>query len=242
MLAQSTESALVNLFETVTRLFSRADALAQPELLVEHLQTLGVVWAVVFLILGLMCLLNGYKFYRVATISFALLLGSFAGYWLGQKLQAPAFVIAGCVGLLMAVLAFPLMKYAVAVFGGIVGAFLGANIWAGLAHALSQTGNSVLVPEAHWAGALLGLVVCGMLAFVLFELSVMLLTSVSGATIAVFGALALLLSFEPWQDTISRGLTGSQVVVPMLVIVPAAIGLVLQETWGRSAAAAGKKE
>ncbi len=70
-----------------------------------------------------------------------------------------------------------------------------------------------------------------MLAFILFKLSIVLFTSVSGATIAVLGGLALLLSFDPWQETIRSGLTASQMVIPLLVFVPAVIGLILQESW-----------
>lgn len=242
LLAQNTanQTPLVNLFETVVGLFSRADTLAQPAELVERLGALSVVWAVVFIIVGLMCLLNGYKFYKVATVALALFLGAFAGYWLGQKIEAP-FIIAGCMGILMAVTAFPLMKYTVAMFGGLAGAFIGANLWTGFSAAINKASNAGLPVDAYWIGALVGLLLCGMLAFVLFKLSIELFTSVSGATIAVFGAIALLLSFEPWRDSVSRGLTASQLVVPLLVLVPALIGLILQETWTASAGA-GEKE
>lgn len=68
-----------------------------------------------------------------------------------------------------------------------------------------------------------------MLAFILFKLSVVLFTSVSGSTVAVMGALALLLSFEPWRETVTQGLMANQLVIPLLVAVPAAIGLIMQE-------------
>lgn len=236
-LAQTTtQNPLVNLFETVVQLFSRADTLAQPQQLVEHLTALSVVWAVVFIVVGVMCLLNGYKFYRAVTVALALLIGAFAGYWLGQKIEAP-FIVAGCLGALLAVSALPLMKYAVAVFGGLAGAFVGANLWSGFVAAMNKAAGSTMPADAYWIGALVGLLVCGMLAFVLFKLSIELFTSVSGATIAVLGAIALLLSFEPWRATISQGLTASQLVVPLLVFVPALIGLILQETWGTEAKA-----
>jgi hypothetical protein len=229
-LAVENQSPLKNLFDTVTAMFSRPDTLAQPEALVEHLQALSVVWAVVFLIVGLMCMLNGYRFYRIATVAIALLIGLFAGYWMGEQIEAP-FIVAGCMGLLLGAMAFPLMKFAVAVFGGVAGAFIGANLWAGIASALNQATTTEIPVDAYWIGALIGLMLCGMLAFILFKLSIVLFTSVSGATIAVLGGLALLLSFEPWHDTIKSGLTASQLVVPLLVFVPAVIGLILQESW-----------
>lgn len=229
-LAQNSQTPLQNLFETVTAMFSSPDALAQPETLVENLQALSVVWAVVFLIVGLLCMLNGYRFYRISTVAIALLIGLFAGYWIGEQIQAP-FIVAGCMGLLLAAVAFPLMKFAVAIFGGITGAFVGANLWAGIASALNKAADTEIPVDAYWIGALVGLMLCGMLAFILFKLSIVMFTSVSGATIAVLGGLALLLSFDPWNETVKSGLTASQLVVPLLVFVPAVIGLILQETW-----------
>lgn len=231
---ESMSEAVRNFFDTVAGMFSRGDALAQPEHVIAHLQTLGAVWAVVFVIVGALCMFNGYKFYKLATISVALFLGMFAGYWFGGKIGAP-YIVAGCLGVLLATLAFPLMKYAVAIFGGMAGAFVGANLWAGLAHAINKIASdggearSVIPAGEYWLGALIGLLICGMLAFILFKLSVVMFTSVSGSTIAMMGVLALLLSFEPWRDTVADGLKSSQLVIPLLVFVPAAIGLILQE-------------
>jgi len=231
----SMSEAVKNFFDTVAGMFSRGDALAQPEHIIKHLQTLGAVWAVLFVIVGVLCMFNGYKFYKIATVSVALLLGMFTGYWFGGKIGAP-YIVAGCLGVLLATLAFPLMKYAVAMFGGLTGAFVGANMWAGIAHAVNKIASEgaevpreVIPAGEYWLGAMLGLLIFGMLAFILFKLSVVMFTSVSGSTIAVMGVLALLLSFEPWRETVAEGLKANQLVIPLLVFVPAAIGLVLQE-------------
>jgi hypothetical protein len=241
ILAQTTESAaqaksravydsLTHFFETVLGLFSRGDALAQPESVVQHLQTLGAVWAVIFLLAGLLCLYNGSHYYRASTIALAFVIGSIFGYWLGRQIEAP-LIVAGCVGLLLAVVAFPLMKYAVALLGGLAGAFVGANLWSGFAHAINDAQQATLVaPEAYWVGALVMLIICGMSAFILFKLSIVLFTSVSGSTVAVLGGLALLLSFEPVRASVTEGLVASRVVVPLLVIVPALIAFVLHQS------------
>jgi len=232
-------SSLTNLYERVLAIFSRGDALAQPDAVVEQLQTLGIVWALVFLIAGILCLINGSNHYRITTILMAFVLGSFVGYWLGARVDAP-LVVAGCVGLLLAVTAFPLMKYAVALLGGLAGAFIGGNLWSGFAHAINDAQNTTVVsPEAYWVGALIMLIVCGMLAFMLFKLSIVLFTSVSGATIAVMGGLALLLSFEPARDNVARSLTASQIVLPLLVFVPAAIGFILHESYAMASGGGG---
>jgi len=235
------QSPLANLFETMTGLFSRADMLAQPDTLIEQLQALSIVWAIVFLIVGITCMINGYKFYKIATVGIAMLVGAFAGYWLGRHIEAP-FVIAACLGLLMAVTSWPLMKYAVALLGGLAGAFVGANLWAGIASALNQGAEMAVPVNAYWIGALVGLLIFGMLAFVLFKLSIVLFTSVSGSTIAVLGAIALLLSFEPWRAPVTEQLTANQLIVPLLVLVPAVIGLIVQEAWKTPAPAGGGRD
>ncbi|WP_428389710.1 hypothetical protein [Mucisphaera sp.] len=235
LLAQSASSSsaaaeeqgpLENLFETVLAVFSRGDTLARPEELIANLQALSVVWAIMFIVLGITCLMNGFKFYKVMTIGLALLLGMFFGYWVGAFVEAP-YIVAGCLGLIAAVLAGPMMKYAVALFGGLAGAFLGANLWSGLTLAINQA-NGAALPEAHWVGALIGLLVFGMLAFIVFDMSVMVFTAVAGATFAVIGGLALIMSFEPWRETVSNTLIESSVTVPLLVTVPALVGLIMQ--------------
>lgn len=232
---QSMTEAIRNFFDTVAGMFSKGDALAQPDHVISHLQSLGAVWSVVFVVVGVLCMFNGYRFYKLATIAVSLLLGMFIGYWFGGKIGSP-YVVAGCVGILLATLAFPLMKYAVALFGGLTGAFIGANLWTGLADAVNKIaseGSAVpkeIVPASeYWLGALLGLLIFGMLAFILFKMSVVMFTSVSGSTVAMMGVLALLLSFKPWHDTVAEGLRASQLVIPLLVFVPALIGFIMQE-------------
>jgi hypothetical protein len=227
-------------FEAMTTILGRGDALTDPKTLIQGLESLGLVWAVVLTTLGLLCMFNGYRWHKLATVTTALLLGLFAGYWLGKMLNAP-FVVAGCLGSLLFVVAFPLMKYMVAALGGLAGAFLGANLWAGIAKemqkaAVERAGGPVsadtllLDPQMYWVGALIGLLVCGMLAFVLWKLSIVVYTSVSGSTLAVIGILALLLGVDSIAGPVATGLQASHLVVPLLVFVPAAIGLILQET------------
>ena len=215
-------------FEVITNVFSRFDALAHPEHLIEPLQKLPVVWGIVFLITGLICLLEGYKFYKVVTVVLALTIGGFAGYSMGKHIRAE-FIVAGCAALLFAVVCFPLMKYAVAAMGGLVGAFLGANSWTAVATLVTK-GDPATATQHYWVGALVGLVLCGMLAFILWKLSIVLFTSVSGSTLAVIGGVGLLLQVPSFRDAISSNLkTAHVVVVPLLVAVPAIIGLILQE-------------
>jgi hypothetical protein len=176
------------------------------------------------------CLLQGFKLYKWVVVAIALITGVVTGYRLGQVVQAEV-IVAGCLGVLLAVMAWPMMKYAVAIAGGIAGAFLGANAYAAMALEATRHGNA-MDPDRAWMAALAGLMVLGLLSFILFDLSVVLFTTVSGSILAVLGIFALLLQVPGWQDTIVKGIVDKPVVMPLLVMVPALIGLILQQQRG----------
>lgn len=232
-LAQSSAPP-ANVLDVLNQVFSRADTLAHPQALTQTLQSLSLVWALVFVVAGLVALLNGYRLHRWVIVITALLLGVLAGYWVGQKINS-AYVVAGCVGILAAVTCFPLMKYAVAALGGLAGAFVGANAWTSIARAAASPQNVESIAANYWVGALMGLIIFGMLSFVLFKLSVIFITTISGSTLAVLGATALLLQIPAWRVPVSEHITAHAAVLPLLVGVPALIGLILQQSWGTPA-------
>jgi len=231
ILAQSTAPADQNTRTVVPHLFDRLDALAHPDQLVPMLEQVGWVIASIFIAVGVLCMLQGYKLYKGVVMLAALVVGVAVGYRLGQHIQAEA-IVAGCLGVLLAVVAWPTMKYAVAVCGGLAGAFLGANAWTACAEHLAATGGAALPADQYWAGALIGLVLFGLLSFILFELSVVLFTSVSGSLLAVMGIVALLLQVPAWRGAIGDAIAANPLVMPLLVVVPAAVGLVLQYQFG----------
>lgn len=75
----------------------------------------------------------------------------------------------------------------------------------------------------------MGLLLFGMLAFILFKITVVMFTSVSGSTIAVLGGVALLLQIERFEATIAESISAHAMILPILVLVPAVIGFILQE-------------
>jgi len=230
MLTMLADAGSRNFFEIMARIFSRIDTLAHPKDLTQDLQALSIVWAIIFLAAGVTCMLQGFKFYKTVTVILAAFMGLILGYVLGKRIHAE-YIVAGCLALLFAVGCFPLMKYAVALMGGLVGSFLGANAWTAIS-TLDKTSNGVAMAQNYWVGALIGLIICGMLAFILFKLSVVLFTSVSGATIAVMGGVALLLQVPNWQGPINSSISAHAAIVPLLVFVPAVIGLILQHAKG----------
>lgn len=214
------------------KIFQRIDALAHPETMIDTLgQTTWVVGAI-FLAVGLLCILQGYRLYKGVVLLTALGLGIVLGYKLGQHIKAEV-IVAGCLGVLLAVVAWPFMKFAVAICGGLAGAFLGANAWSAFATHLNSTSSSIdLPPDAYWAGALTGLIFFGLLSFILFELSVVMFTSVSGSVLAVMGIIALLLQVTAWREAITDSLKANPLVMPTIIVVPAIIGLVIQYHFG----------
>jgi len=215
----------------IPRIFNRLDTLAHPDNLVTTLEQAGVVLSSIFVAIGLLCLLQGYRLYKGVVLLLALVIGLAIGWQLGTRIQAE-IIVAGCCGVLLAVVAWPLMKYAVTVCAGLAGAFIGANVWSSLASQMNTAGGVGLDPNSYWAGALMGLILFGMLGFVLFKLSVVVFTSVSGSTLAVLGIIALLLQIPAWQQSIGEAIRANPMIIPILVAVPAVVGLVLQQQMG----------
>jgi len=116
------------------------------------------------------------------------------------------------------VLAWPLMRYSAALFGGLAGAFAGANIW-------TAAGAD---PSLHHFGAIIGLVVIGMLAFLTFRSVVIVLTSVGGAVLFVLGAMALLVHISSFRNGLLNGIADNPMIIPVVAGCAALIGAVIQ--------------
>lgn len=228
--ASSTSSFFVQVTTAIANLFGKMDGLAHPKELMKVLQDLPVAMAGVLLAVGLVCLLAGCKVYRSVVILIAALTGLVVGFQLGAVVDAE-LIVAVCLGVLLAVVAWPLMKYAVAIAGGLAGAFMGANAWTAAMAVVYRHEAHPPTVDAHWVGALVGLMMLGLLSFILFEISVLLFTSISGAVLALMGTLALLLQIPAFHDTIEQGIHNAA-ILPMMVVVPTVIGIVFQHHHG----------
>ncbi len=133
----------------------------------------------------------------------------------GQDLMI-VMSISGAV--LMGILAWPLLKYAVAACGGLVGFVIGMVVWAYCDQPLNLA----------WAGGLVGLAVLGMMSFVLFKTTVILFTSIEGAGMFVFGTCALLMHYAPWEKQVSTSLDTKPILLPLVIGTMAAIALFWQ--------------
>lgn len=195
------------------------------------LAALNAIQAILLLAAGLLCLLQGWKVFKVIVIVNAAILGTLAGGYLGRLLPgANTPLIAGLAGaLLFGVLAWPLMKYAVSVMGGLVGAFLGYAVWL---YAATAAGQEQIAAYA-WAGALIGLIALGLLAFVIFRLVVEIFTAFQGALLTVAGIVALLLMHESLRDKLTGAFESNEYLLPLVICVPGVIGFAFQETAAR---------
>jgi hypothetical protein len=207
--------------------FKRMDLLADPERLLEMLMDVPLVAGCMIVVVGALCVLNGYRWHKWVVIILALMLGLGIGHVLSQRM-GQSVVVAIALGVLFATIATPMLRWTVAIFGGLTGAFLGAHAWT-LANA--EPAN------AQWAGACMGFIAMALLSFVVFRLVVVAFTSIGGGAMVVLGSITLLLHVPAWQDGVRRGLTDNQHLIPLLVTVAAVAGFVIQESRIRGSSA-----
>jgi len=170
------------------------------------------------IIVGIVYLLFGYQIFKAVVLINAAVVGAYIGAYLGQ--EGDAATIGGVIcAVAAAAIAWPTMKYAVAIMGGLFGALLGASIWRGVN----------LDPNLIWAGALMGLAGFGMVSFIVFRGSVMMYTSLQGAFMMVFGILGLIYQYSDGAKQVSEHLKIQPVLLPAAIFIPALLGLIFQQ-------------
>lgn len=199
----------------------------------DHLQNLPAWEGAVLLLAGLIYMIWGWKIFKIlVTANLAV-----AGFFLGQMVTTlilsaqqhpPAStnwpIWGGLIGAaVLAILAWPLMKFAVSLMGAVAGALGGSHLWLYLAQTYKPEWA-----QYSWVGGLIGLLLLGVLAFVIFRAIIMLFTSLQGAALAVAGAICLLLHIEAWHDPVRAKLLHSHHLLPLLIIIPAAVGFIYQ--------------
>lgn len=212
-------------FAVLTEQFRKGmDVLMRPEDLADALTQINIVWAGVMIVLGIICTFQGYKWRKTVVLILAALCGLWAGSALGSELGSGAMVAALALAMLFAIIALPLMKFTVAFFGGLAGAFLGANLWSMLAPPDQQASVQL--------GAVIGLIAMGMLAFIAFRVVVIVFTSIVGSTLLVLGMLSLFVGLGLWQGDLGSTMSNNRLIVPLIVAVIGLIGGVIQQGGG----------
>jgi hypothetical protein len=189
---------------------------AQTDLL-QWCQNMGPGEATALIIGGIIYLLYGYYIFRGLVLLNAGFFGAYIGGRVGEKAGSmPAGALMG--GFIAGALAWPFMKYAVALMGGAFGAMLGASTWRAIG----------LQPDMCWAGSLIGLVAFGLLSFILFRVSVMMFTSLQGAVMMIIGVLSLAYKYKDFAPKVTEHMTVQPFLLPLAILVPAILGLVYQ--------------
>jgi len=191
---------------------------AQTDLL-SWCQTMGPATAAMMIIAGVVYLAFGVYIYRSLMMLNAAIVGVYLGGMIGGRAgNATAGALVG--GFAAAALTWPMMKYSVALMGGVFGVLLGASLWRAAG----------LEPNYAWAGSLSGLIFFGMLSFSLFRGSVMMFFSIQGAVMLVFGALGMIYKYQGLAPQVTQHLSVKPFILPIAIMVPALIGLIYQQT------------
>ncbi|MFZ9691642.1 MAG: hypothetical protein ACO3EP_06330 [Phycisphaerales bacterium] len=206
-----------------SEILEQADLLSRPDELLTRLLDMHAIVGVLVMVIGAVCILQGYRWHRWIVVLLALMLGLGIGHLLSPSIGKSS-VVAIAMGLLFAAIASPMMKVTVAIFAGLAGAFLGANVW-----------SIVQGPDAGnpWPGAAMGFILLAMSSFLITRISIILFTSLGGAAMLVLGGLACLLHIPQVKEPVELHLESHQLIVPLLVGVAAVVGFVLQENWTR---------
>jgi hypothetical protein len=211
------------------------DLLHEPGPVLEELAAMSFLWPTVMAILGLLCILHGYRWHRPIVALIAFLAGIGIGRQLAGDMDRP-ILLALSVGMLFAVVATPMLKVTVALLAGTTGAFVGGNLF----RALAETAvlPFTLDPADVWVGAIVGFVVIAMLSLLMFRFVIVLFTSVGGAGLLVFGAVALLMHVDDWRAPVREslvsatvaedGTTHANLLLPMITLLTAVGGYIVQ--------------
>jgi hypothetical protein len=183
--------------------------------------------AAFLLLVGIIFLLWGYPIFRYLIMFNFGVVGAYLGASLGKEADT---ALGGALigGFLAAALAWPMMKWAVALTGAGIGLILGAAIW-------RASGQD---PTYDWAGGLTGCVAFGMLSFIIFRGGIILYTSLQGGALLAVGMLALLEKYSVGA-TVAEHLRSERFLFPTAIVVPAIIGLIFQHHMSGAAPAGG---
>jgi len=185
----------------------------------QHVSTLDVVEALTFISFGIVCLLYGWRIFKIlVTICFGLL-GLLVAIWANDQLIGGNVIWLAMICILFfAILSIPLMHWGVSLLGALSGGILTA----GATLAFGVGDQRLLL-----AGGLIGLVAGGMISFIVFKIAVILFTSLGGSTLIVTGFLGVL-----YQNTDPKKLemfaSDCRWFLPVLILVPMVVGIVLQ--------------
>lgn len=189
------------------------------EFIWEQISALNLIEALTFICFGIVCLLYGWRIFKIlVTLCFSLV-GLFIGLMVNEKLVGGNGMWLGLMGMIMmAVLSLPLMRWGVSALGAVAGGILTGGIW-----------YAFELPDAYiWAGALVGLIAGGMISFIVFKLAVVLFTSFGGSALIVTAVLAILHRYMLDPGQVQELVFNYRWFLPVALIVPTLAGIIIQ--------------
>ncbi len=197
------------------------------DLLWDNITSLNIVEALTFIAFGIVCLLYGWRVFKVLVVITFGLLGLVIGMFAWEKIAGSQNqIFAGIVSLiLLAAVSVPLMRWAVSILGALAGGVLTSGIW-----------YACHLPEQYiWAGGLVGLVAGGMISFIIFRISVMLFSSFGGSFLIIVGFFALLHQYPSTQQDIHDLIFYQKWFLPISFLLPTALGVYFQNKFIKGA-------
>jgi len=216
---------LAETVETASRTSQATEEAIVPiNLIWEHITSLNLLEALMFISFGTVCLFYGWRVFKILVIISFALLGLGLGMIVSDKINGGNNQLwGGLIGLgVMGVLSVPLMRWSVSILGALAGGVLTSGVWyaCGL--------NDI------WAGALIGIIAGGMISFIIFKIAVMLFSSVGGSGLIVTGLLALLYIYPQTTEQVEELVFTHKWFLPVALLIPTAVGIILQNKFVKS--------
>ena len=217
--ASSSQHAATVVASTPTAASSNAE-IVPVDWIWSQITGLNVLEALTFMAFGVVCLLYGWRVFKVlVVISFALL-GLLAGIFLSNVVLGANNnpVIGIILGLVLAIVSVPMMRWSVCILGAVAGGVMTAAMW-----------YAFELPEEYiWAGGLVGVVAGGMISFIVFRIAVMLFSCLWGSVLVVMGFIAIMYMYPLTTGHVQDLVLTEKWFLPVAILVPAALGVFFQ--------------
>lgn len=194
----------------------------------EQLRWLHPVAAIFMVLLSAVFLVFGWKHFKYLLLLDALIGGAALGGAIGHRtgLAHMDIYLGIALALVFAAIAWPLMKLAVSILGGLAGLAFGSLFW----YYGAKAGGYYNLTEYFWVGGLMGMVVVGMLAFIAFQTTVIIGLGLQGALMLVSGLFALIFRVDGLGRPLSDQIGTNAFLLPLAILIPGAIGIIYQES------------